>query len=119
MVISPYAKKGHISHTHSSMSSILKTQFLILGLPSLNQYDGFASDLADMFTPNADNAEPYKALPVNQEIFDPQKALDPFDAEFDWKAASQYVPMDDQEYLDTEPYGHAGAPGHALRERGN
>lgn len=116
MVISPYAKKGHISHTHSSMSSILKTQFAILGLPSLNQYDGFASDLSDMFTMTADNAEPYKALPVNQEIFDPQKALDPFDANFNWKAAAEFVPVDHQKYLDTDPYGHSGAPGHAPRE---
>ena len=118
MVISPYAKKGHVSHTHSSMSSILKTQFLILGLPSLNQYDGFASDLADMFTLGADNAEPYKALPVNPDIFDPQKALDPFDAEFNWKAAAEFVPMDHQEYLDSEPYGHAGKPGHSRRDGG-
>lgn len=116
MVISPYAKKGHVSHTHSSMSSILKTQFAILGLPSLNQYDGFATDLSDMFTMTPDNTEPYKALPVNQEIFDPQKALDPFDAEFNWKAAADFVPMDHQEYLDTDPYGHAGTPGHAPRK---
>ncbi|MBX7257753.1 MAG: bifunctional YncE family protein/alkaline phosphatase family protein, partial [Candidatus Hydrogenedentes bacterium] len=65
MVISPYSKAGHISHTHVSMGSILKTMFLILGLPALNQYDGFASDLSDAFTVDAANAEPYNALPVN------------------------------------------------------
>ncbi|MDX9971651.1 MAG: alkaline phosphatase family protein [FCB group bacterium] len=111
MAIGPFAKKGHISHTHTSIASILKTVFLIHGLPPLNQYDGFASDLADMFTEGADNAEPYNALPVNPEIFDPQKALDPFDAKFNWKAVNDFVPLDDQQYLDTDPQGHqAPAP---------
>lgn len=106
MAIGPYVKKGHISHTHSSIASILKTIFLILGLPPLNQYDAFASDLADMFAGNPDNGEPYSALPVNPEVFDPQKALDPFDAEFNWKAVADFVPLDDQEYLDMDPQGH-------------
>ena len=109
MVISPYAKLNHVSHTHSSIASILKTMFSILGLPALNQYDGFASDLSDMFTLDAANAAPFNALPVDPRIFDPQKALDPFDKEFNWKAVAEYVPMDHQEYLDTDPYGHSGA----------
>lgn len=116
MVISPYARRDHVSSTHSSMASILKTMFLILGLPPLNQYDGFTSDLHDMFTMTPDNAEPYKALPVNAEIFDPQKAFDPFDREFNWDALHEFVPLDHQEFLDTDDYGHAGTPGHAPRE---
>jgi YVTN family beta-propeller protein len=108
MVISPYAKLNHISHTHASIASILKTMFLILGLPSLNQYDGFASDLSDMFTMDPSNLAPYNALPVDSRVFDPQKALDPFDKEFNWKAVAEFVPMDDQEYLDTDPQGHSG-----------
>jgi DNA-binding beta-propeller fold protein YncE len=106
MAIGPFVKKDHISHTHSSIASILKTIFLIQGLPALNQYDGFASDLADMFTEAPDNADPYNALPVDPRVFDPQKALDPFDAKFNWKAVNNFVPLDDQEYLDTDPNGH-------------
>jgi phospholipase C len=108
MAIGPYVKQDHVSHTHSSIASILKTLFLIQGMPALNQYDGFASDLSDMFTDTAENAEPYNALPVHPEVFDPQKALDPFDAEFNWKAVNEFVPLDDQEYLDTDPQGHSG-----------
>lgn len=117
MVIGPYVKPGYVSHKHVSMSSILKTMFLIHGLPALNQYDGFATDLADMFTMEPGNAEPYNALPVNAEVFDPQKAFDPLDEEFDWKAAAEYVDVDDQEYLDTDPYGHSGKTGHVAREK--
>ena len=35
---------------------------------------------------------PYKALPVNPEVFDPQKAFDPFDREFNWQAVNEFVP---------------------------
>lgn len=115
MIISPYAKPGYISHTHSSIASILKTMFLILGLPPLNQYDAFASDLSDAFLVAPDNIDPYKALPVHPEIFDPKKALDPFDENFDWKAASKFVPLDDQPFLDADDYGHSGPTGHVPR----
>lgn len=116
MVISPYAKQDYVSHVHSSMASMLKTMFLIKGMPALNQYDGFASDLADMFTLEPGNDAPYKAVPVNQEIFDPQKALDPFDRDFNWQAAMEVVPIDHQPFLDSDPYGHSGEKGHTPRE---
>ncbi|MBX3180629.1 MAG: hypothetical protein KF886_25060 [Candidatus Hydrogenedentes bacterium] len=115
MVISPYARAGYVSHTHTSIGSMLKTAFAVFGLPPLNQYDAFASDLGDMFTMAPRNAEPYNALPVNTEIFDPQKAFDPFDREFNWEALNDFVPMDHQEFLDTDEYGHSGKKGHAPR----
>jgi YVTN family beta-propeller protein len=115
MVISPYAKRDYVSHTHSSFGSMIKTMFKILGLPPLNQYDAFSSDLSDMFTAEPDNAAPYKALPVDAEIFDPEKALDPFDERFDWASADDFVPMDHQPYLDQDTYGHSGGQGHGER----
>ena len=84
MVISPYSKKDYVSHTHYSFGSIFKTFWNILGLPYLNQYDAGATDLADMFTDKPDFT-PYNALPVDIRVFDPQKAMNPFDEKFDWK----------------------------------
>jgi hypothetical protein len=75
LVMSPYAKRG-VSHVHTSMASILKTFFLILGLPPLNQYDAAATDLADMFTDQPDFT-PYTALPSDTRIFDPKKVHEP------------------------------------------
>ncbi len=115
MVIAPHARRDYISHRHTSMSSILKTMFLILGIPALNQYDGFASDLADMFTQTPENLEPYNALAVNPEIFDPQQALNPFDTKFNWKAVTGNEPADDQTYLEKDPYGQNGPAGHTPR----
>jgi YVTN family beta-propeller protein len=119
MVISPYAKRDHVSHTHGSTASMLKTLFLIQGMPALNQYDGCASDLADMFTHRAENGEPYRAVPVNAEIFDRSKAVDPSDPNFDWNAAANFVPLDHQPFLDADRYGHRGKKGHGPRKNGD
>ncbi len=75
LVISPYARRG-VSHVHTSITSILKTFDLILGLPPLNQYDAAASDLADMFTDQPDFS-PYDALPSDTRIFDPTNVREP------------------------------------------
>jgi YVTN family beta-propeller protein len=94
MVISPYAKKNHVSHEHSSFGSIFKTFWKLLGIPNLNQYDFGASHLGDCLT-NEPDFTPYKAVPVDARIFDPQKALDPFDEKFDWESAFDMPKMDD------------------------
>ncbi|MEZ5039435.1 MAG: alkaline phosphatase family protein [Saprospiraceae bacterium] len=93
MVISPYAKSSHVGHQHYSFGSIFKTFWHILGTPYLNQYDATATDLSDLFTKEP-NFLPYKALPVDARVFDPQKALDPFDENFDWKAMIESPELD-------------------------
>ena len=94
MVISPFAKKNYVGHVHYSFGSIFKTFWNILGIPYLNQYDACATDLADMFADTADYT-PYNAIPVDERIFDPQKALDPFDEKFNWKAIEESPVLDD------------------------
>ncbi len=96
MMISPWVKRNYVSHVHNSFGSIFKTFWNILGLPYLNQYDAGASDLSDFFTSTPDYT-PYNALPVDKRIFDPQKALDPFDEKFDWKAIENSPEMDNLE----------------------
>ncbi len=96
MVISPWVKRNYVSHVHYSFGSLFKTFWNILGLPYLNQYDAGATDLADFFNGRPD-LTPYNALPVDKRIFDPQKALDPFDENFDWKALDESPEMDNVE----------------------
>lgn len=81
---------------HYSFGSLFKTFWNILGLPYLNQYDAGATDLAEFFTDTPDYT-PYNALPVDIRIFDPQKALDPFDEKFDWKAVKESPKIDNVE----------------------
>jgi hypothetical protein len=94
MVVSPWAKRGYVGKVHYSFGSIFKTFWNVLGLPYLNQFDAGASDLADLFADRPEPA-PYVALPVDPRIFDPQKALDPFDEDFDWHALGESPVIDD------------------------
>jgi YVTN family beta-propeller protein len=98
MVISPYAKRNFNSIKHYSFGSIFKTFWHVLGLPYLNQYDFGANDMSDCFTSTPDFT-PYNALPVDIRIFDPQKALDPFDENFDWEALKQSPKLDDPDEI--------------------
>ena len=98
MVISPWSKKGWVSHVHSSFGSIIKTAWHVLGLPYINQYDGGAADLADMFSDQPDSS-PYHALGADPRIFDPQKALDPLDEKFNWRALQESPLLDDPETI--------------------
>jgi YVTN family beta-propeller protein len=73
LVMSPYVRQGFISHRHSSMGSIQKTIYELLGLGPLNLEDALASDLSDMFTAEP-NLAPYTALPTDPRVFDPARA---------------------------------------------
>lgn len=96
VLVSPWVKKDYVSHYHYSFGSIFKTFWNILGLPYLNQYDAAANDLSDFFMDQPDY-EPYHALSVDDKMFDPQKALDPFDTQFDWKAMEESPQLDQVE----------------------
>ena len=98
MLISPWVKRDYVSSVHYSFGSIFKTFWNILGLPYLNQYDAGATDLSDFFTSIPDY-KPYNALSVNKAIFDPQKALNPFNEKFDWKAVKRTPRIDDVEEM--------------------
>jgi DNA-binding beta-propeller fold protein YncE len=96
MLISPWVKRDYISSVHYSFGSLFKSYWNIMGLPYLNQYDASANDLSDFFSTTPDYT-PYNALEVDKRMFDPQKALDPFDEQFDWKALEESPQIDDVE----------------------
>jgi YVTN family beta-propeller protein len=96
MMISPWVKRDYVSHVHLSFGSLFKSFWNILGLPYLNQYDAGATDLSDFFSTTPDYT-PYDALEVDIRIFDPQKALDPFDEKFNWKALEESPLIDNVE----------------------
>ena len=96
MLVSPWVKRDYVSHVHYSFGSLFKTYWNIMGLPYLNQYDAGANDLSDFFS-NEPDFTPYNALVVDKRVFDPQKALDPFDEKFDWKAIGESPQIDNVE----------------------
>ena len=96
LLVSPWVKRDYVSHVHYSFGSLFKTYWNIMGLPYLNQYDATANDLSDFFS-NTPDFTPYNALVVDKRVFDPQKALDPFDEKFDWKAIGESPQIDNVE----------------------
>lgn len=73
LAISPYIRRGAISHRHSSMGSVQKTAYELLGLGALNLEDALAADLSDLFTSTPDFS-PFEAVPPDTRIFDPATA---------------------------------------------
>jgi YVTN family beta-propeller protein len=96
LVISPYARRGYISRRHTDIMSVHKTVFSIFGLPPLNQFDALTSDLSDCFQMQPD-LRPYKAVPVDERIFDPKKAKDPADPDYRQARLRRSIPLDDEE----------------------
>jgi len=76
--VGPYFKKNYVSHVNSSFPGMLKTVFRLLHIPPLNLFDAISSDLSDCFTDTPDFT-PYKVLPINKLLFDPDKAREPLD----------------------------------------
>lgn len=99
LVISPWAKRGYVSHRQTTIVSMHRTLYSIFGLPPLNMFDALANDLSDCFTTKPDY-RPYKCLPVDPRIFDPEKAKDPNDPEYMKARTMPSIRMDDDEEME-------------------
>jgi len=99
LVISPWAKKGYVSHRHTTILSMHRTLYEIFGLPPLNMFDALANDFSDCFTTQPD-FRPYKCVRVDPRIFDPEKAKDPKDPDYGQARKLGSVPMDDDDEME-------------------
>ena len=99
MVISPWAKRGYVSHRHTTILSMHRTLYEIFGLPPLNMFDALANDFSDCFTTEPD-FRPYKAIPVDPRIFDPEKAKDPNDPDYGRARHLPSIAMDDDDEVE-------------------
>jgi hypothetical protein len=72
LVISPHVRRGFISHRHTSMPSVQKTIYELLGLGPLNLEDALASDMSDMFVDRPDLAL-FSPLPSDPRVFDSRR----------------------------------------------
>jgi YVTN family beta-propeller protein len=94
MFISPWVKRGYVSPVLASFGSLMRLQFTLLGLPPLNQFDGAATLVDDIFTDTPD-ITPYDARPSDPRLFDPHLAFKPFDRRFNWRGLAASRVMDD------------------------
>jgi len=96
LVISPWAKRGYVSHRHTTILSMHRTLYEIFGLPPLNMFDALANDFSDSFTTTPD-FRPYNVVPVDPRIFDPEKAKDPNDPDYGQARKLPSITMDDDD----------------------
>jgi len=94
LVISPWAKRGYVSHRHTTIPSLHRTLYQLLGLPPLNLFDALANDFADCFTAKPDFS-PYRCRPVDPRIFDPARARIPGDPDYAEAARRTSIMRDD------------------------
>ena len=64
IIVSPYARRGYVSHTVHEFSGFLKYTEEIFGLPSLGTRDAAADDFGDCFD-YTQTPQPYVQIPVN------------------------------------------------------
>jgi hypothetical protein len=61
--VSPFARRDALDSTLHTISAMLRTMELILGLPPMSQYDAAATPMYNAFQPVA-KTTPYKARPA-------------------------------------------------------
>ena len=99
LLISPWAKRGYVSHRHTTILSMHRTLYEIFGLPPLNMFDALANDFADCFTTTPDY-RPYTVVPVDRLVFDPDRAKDPKDPDYGQARKMRSIQMDDEEEVE-------------------
>lgn len=70
LVVSPYAKRGAVTHTRYDFPSVIRSMELILGMQPLGLFDALAAPMYDVFTPTPDNAEPFGAAAPGFDVFE-------------------------------------------------
>lgn len=103
MLASPYVKRGYVSHRHANFGSILKTIYRILGVPCVNQYDVTAT-LLDDFLAEKPDFTPFLFEKTDNRVFDPQKAMQTYGRDFDWRKIPHAAKLDNQEEQRREHY---------------
>lgn len=103
MMAGPYVKRGYTSHTHANFGSVLKVIYNVLGIGYVNQYDVTASLLQDFFTGKPDYT-PYTLVFPDKKVFDPQKAMDRYNKNIDWRKIMQGPAMDDEDTQRADHY---------------
>ncbi|HRK20184.1 MAG TPA: alkaline phosphatase family protein [Fimbriimonadaceae bacterium] len=111
LAISPFAKRGYVTREHTSIMSIIKSIYLLFGLPPNNMFDALATDLSDMFTDRPDYT-PYKHVMTDPRVFKPEDTIDPLDPKFEKRRKEgPPVRMDDPNFVDwlrKQPVGGGG-----------
>ena len=81
LAIGPWVKHKNVSHRHTTIVSMHRTLYEIMGLPPLNMFDALANDFSDCFTTTPDYT-PYTCRGVDPRVFDPERAKNAKDPDY-------------------------------------
>jgi DNA-binding beta-propeller fold protein YncE len=99
LCISPWARRGYVSHEHTSIMSIIKSIYRLFKLGPNNLFDATATDLADLFDSRPDFT-PYKYVFVDPRVFKPEETVDPTDPKFERRRKSgPAMRLDDPDFV--------------------
>lgn len=102
LCISPYAKKGYVSHEHTSIMSIIKSIYTLSKLGPNNLFDATATDLADMFDATKPDFTPYQYVPADPRVFKLEATFDPTDPKFERRRkAGPAMKLDDPDFVES------------------
>ena len=102
LCISPYAKKGYVSHEHTSIMSIIKSIYTLSKLGPNNLFDATATDLADMFDASKPDFTPYQYVPADPRVFKAEATFDPTDPKFERRRkAGPAMKLDDPDFVES------------------
>jgi hypothetical protein len=102
LCISPYAKKGYVSHEHTSIMSIIKSIYTLSKLGPNNLFDATATDLADMFDASRPDFTPYQYVPADPRVFKLEATFDPTDPKFERRRkAGPAMKLDDPDFVES------------------
>lgn len=100
LAIGPWAKRGYVSHVHTSIMSIIRSIYQLFGLGPNNMFDALSADLSDMFAAKP-NYAPYTSVGSDPRVFKPEETVDPNDPKFERRRKEAApVRMDDPAFVD-------------------
>jgi len=106
LALGPWAKKGYVSHVHTSFMSVQKTIYEIFGCGPNNLFDALATDLRDMFTTQSD-AAPYVHMDSDPKVFVASKAYRVDDPEYRKRRFMKpSMAMDDPRFIEKMRQGN-------------
>ena len=95
MMAGPYVKKGYVSHTHANFGSIIRTMYVLLGIPPVNHFDATGTLLADWFTTTPDFT-PYELIKSDLRVFNPDDAMQKYNRTVPWREVKMSSPLDEE-----------------------
>jgi len=98
MVISPWAKRGYVSHRHTTILSMHRTLYEIFGLPPLNMFDAWPT--TSRLLHHDTRLSPYTVVPVDRARLRSGEGKRPQGSDYGQARKQRSIVMDDDDEME-------------------